>query len=200
MKLKSLLKNKTVLYVICFLAITNVLGLLFSRNWLAVALFCLSGYIGTYFSKNMIVILLSAMLLTNFLIVTNVLRQNVEAMSNRRSQNKKRKMGPQPASEQLEESEVDGKNEVDYASSLEKAYDNLDGLIGKKGVSNMAEHTKRLASKQKQLIQNMQTLGPTIENAKKMMENLPLDKIDQLQETMGSMGNLVGKFSSLKQN
>ena len=41
--IKSLLKNKTVLYIVLFLAITNVLGYLMTGNIWAVVLFALSG-------------------------------------------------------------------------------------------------------------------------------------------------------------
>lgn len=62
--LKSkLLSNKYVLYFILLLSIINVLGYIETNNFDALALFMVSGFTATYFTKNMIIILLVALLL-----------------------------------------------------------------------------------------------------------------------------------------
>ena len=66
--IKSLLKDKNVLYVVLFLAVTNLFGYLMAGNFDAIMLFLVTGFASTYFSKNMIIIMLIAMLTTNFLI------------------------------------------------------------------------------------------------------------------------------------
>ena len=70
MRFDSLLKNKWTLYVILGLAITNIFGYLALGNNDALILFFVIGVLTSYFSKNMIVILLCSMLLTNLLIVS----------------------------------------------------------------------------------------------------------------------------------
>ena len=65
MKLKSLMKNKTFLYFVLFIAVVNAFGYLMMRQFEAVMLFVLVGFLTTYFSNNMIVVLLTAIVVTN---------------------------------------------------------------------------------------------------------------------------------------
>lgn len=69
MNFEELLQNKYVLYVTLGLAVTNVLGYAALKNNDALIMFFIIGVLTSYFSKNMIVIMLSAMLLTNFIVV-----------------------------------------------------------------------------------------------------------------------------------
>ena len=72
---KSLLKDKTVLYVVLFFAITNFFGYILLKNYDAVMFMVLVGLITSYFSKNMIVILLSSIILTTFLTTTSTIKE-----------------------------------------------------------------------------------------------------------------------------
>ena len=66
--MKKMLKNKTVLYIVFFIAVMNVMGYLMVNNIDAVILLFLVGLLTSYFSKNMIVVLLVAVLFTNLLV------------------------------------------------------------------------------------------------------------------------------------
>jgi hypothetical protein len=78
---KSLLYNKYVLYVSFAVCLMNVLIWLFSGEFVHVAIFMLVGYLTSYFSKNMIVILVIA------LVVSNVIKSGaniaLEGMTNK---------------------------------------------------------------------------------------------------------------------
>ncbi len=73
----KLLHNKYVLYIVLFLAITNILGYLTIGDWNSLVLFIVLGVLSTHFSKNMIINLSIAMIGTNFifagLFVANIL-------------------------------------------------------------------------------------------------------------------------------
>lgn len=79
---KSLLKDKTVLYVVLFFAITNFFGYILLKNYDAVMFMVLVGLITSYFSKNMIVILLSSIILTTFLTTTSTIKEGFETDTN----------------------------------------------------------------------------------------------------------------------
>jgi len=64
----KLLGNKTVLYVVSIIALLNVLGYLFYGNITAVVYFGLLGLLVSYFSKNMIIILMVPLILVNLLV------------------------------------------------------------------------------------------------------------------------------------
>ena len=68
LNIKSLLKDKNVLYIVLFLAVTNLFGYLLMREVDAVIFFLIVGFLTSYFSKNMIVVMLVAMISTNFLL------------------------------------------------------------------------------------------------------------------------------------
>ena len=62
---KTFLQSKVVLYVVLFLAITNIFGYLMLKELNAVIFLFLAGVLTTFFSKNMIIVLLVSMLTTN---------------------------------------------------------------------------------------------------------------------------------------
>lgn len=62
---KSLLYNKFVLYAAFIVCLINLLIWLFSGEFIHVAVFLLVGYLTTYFSKNMIVILVISLVVSN---------------------------------------------------------------------------------------------------------------------------------------
>jgi hypothetical protein len=68
-KLKPLLKDKNVLRIVVFIAIVNLLGYVMVKDFNAVVFFVITGLLSTYYSKNMIVVALIAMVATNIMVV-----------------------------------------------------------------------------------------------------------------------------------
>ena len=66
---ETMLNDKNVLYIVAFLAIMNFFGYIILRDSYALLIFLSVGFISTYFSKNMTIVLLSTLLLTNFITV-----------------------------------------------------------------------------------------------------------------------------------
>lgn len=64
---KGMLSSQAVLYVTLFFAVFSLIGYLIVGNLDAVLFFVLTGFITSFFSKNMIVVLLVALLATNFI-------------------------------------------------------------------------------------------------------------------------------------
>ena len=85
---KNILKNTYVLYGVLFVALTNILGYMSHHNYEAVILFALVGFLTQSFSKNMIIVLLVAMVSTNFLSMSNRIPHTIEAMSNNKRKDK----------------------------------------------------------------------------------------------------------------
>ena len=57
-EINILLSNKYVLYVVAFLSLTNVIAYLVAQDYNSLLFFAIIGYLVSYFSKNMTVILL----------------------------------------------------------------------------------------------------------------------------------------------
>lgn len=208
---KSLLKDKNVLYIVSFLAITNMLSYLFARNYDAVVFFVVVGFLTTYFSKNMIVVMLVAMLSTNLFMGTKVVTKKVESMATRQAdeekesedkkleamENEKEEEGAKPSNEDKPENQTDSngkkKSKIDYAATLEEAYDNLEGLIGKSGIEKMTADSANLLKKQEALVQSMKGMEPLLQNAQKMMESFDVKNLEKMSSMLtGTMNKLGG--------
>ena len=63
--IKNALTNKYVLYLVLIVSVGNILGYIEANDFDALALFMASGFVMSYFSKNMIIILLTAMFFGN---------------------------------------------------------------------------------------------------------------------------------------
>ena len=77
----KLLTNKYFLYFIVFLASTNVLGYIVTNKINAIIFFILVSLLTYQFSKNMTVILLVAIIATNFLMVNKRMREGLEGIA-----------------------------------------------------------------------------------------------------------------------
>ena len=68
----TLSTDKNVLYIMLIIAFVNVLGYLMMGNFEAVVFFAIVAYLSTFFTKNMVIVFLIAILATNFLMVSKV--------------------------------------------------------------------------------------------------------------------------------
>jgi hypothetical protein len=198
--LSNLITNKYVLYLVAGLAFFNVFSYMALGNINAVIFFILVGYIMTFFSKNMIIILAVPLILTNFLMVGMKIKEGLE---NANEDKDKKKSGnvilplednvegdvesDEPQSEEfktqkqpVEYSDVDysdnkkkGKTSgtrLDHGATVENAYDTLNKIIGGPGFSKMTDDTKRLMEQQQKLAQSMEQFGPMLDSIKPFLE------------------------------
>ena len=176
MKLEALLSNKYVLYTILVLAVTNVFGYIAVGNNDALILFFVLGVLISYFSKNMIVILLCAMLLTNFIIISRngaaKLTSRVESMSNKENSEKKPR--------------------IDQAATFQQAFKDLENNLTPDQMKSLKSDTQDLIKTQQQLGESIKEIGPLINTANNMMQMLgsagaPVSKLlDQVSGLLGS--------------
>ena len=68
----TLATDKNVLYIMLIIACVNILGYLMMGNFEAVVFFAIVAYLSTFFTKNMVIVFLIAILATNFLMVSKV--------------------------------------------------------------------------------------------------------------------------------
>lgn len=206
----------------------------------ALTQFILIGIITYFFNKNMAVVLLVALLMTNFLKVTSISVNRKEGMENkeedmdmeeeeggtdlsmdmmeqmqeqliekvekastpalkepRRKTKNSRAMekeeflntGPtkKTKKEKFQNSKKKGGNYVDQAATLEAAYDNLDGIIGKDGINKLTAETSTLLSQQKNLAKTMESMAPLVKNAKEMLSGFNFDSLKAVGGAQGLM-------------
>ena len=151
----SLLKDKNVLRIVAILSVFNLLGYLMMQNLDAVAFFVIIGFLATYFSKNMIVVLIIAMVTTNFLVasrsVSKVSMNTVEGMTNPKEGKKDTDVKDE---EEADEDDVKPMKKtkspkVDEVSNVEEQYENLQAMLSPEGIKGMTMETETLQKKQK---------------------------------------------------
>ena len=195
----KVLTNKYVLYVVLFLAITNVLGYLMVKDFESLALFISLGLITSYFSKNMIIIMGVAMFGTNVVFASNKIREGFqEGKSNIENKDEEEGMATLSPASLNEDDDIDEApgGRIDYAATMEQAYDNLSNLIGKGGISSLSKETKSLLDQQKQLAGQLESMAPLLKNAKSLLSNMNLPNMKELDGMMakfGGLANLTGK-------
>lgn len=77
-------------------------------------------------------------------------------------------------------------NRVDYAATVEDAYDDLNKILGGAGMKNLSNDTQNLVKHQQDLTKAMQSMGPLVEQATNMMGQMG---------GKGGIGSMLEKFS-----
>lgn len=212
----NILNDKNVLYIVFVIAILNVLGYLMTRNVEAVLFFLIIGFLTTYFSKNMIIVLIITIISTSIFASTRTTYvqeyTGKEGMTSSDNTNTKKKekakiemnKKKQMVSDDDDDSDTEevsdkvstisnkkGKdNYVDYASTLEKAYANLQTTVGEGGIEGLTSQTSSLLDQQKKLMKNIETMQPFLKTADSFMQNFNMEGLDGIT---GMLGKLTGK-------
>jgi hypothetical protein len=236
------LQNKFVLYGSLLIVLLAILRFLANHNFNAIVLMALIGLLTSFFSKNMIIVLLTPFFAV---VVLELIRGDmmIEGLENKAKDNDKDKdaaaattdpatttttdndaaagavnkesdnnddetvtvtegetgqttANDKPAEEKehkpatkkqgmatLTPANYDGKdgktgkagstaNRIDYAATLEQAYDNIDNIIGEDGVRGLTDQTKSLMNQQKELMNNMKDIEPLLKSAQGFMSQM----------------------------
>jgi len=211
------LTNKYVLYVVAFLAITNVMGYMLMGQFKAVLVFILVGCIMTYFSKNMNIVLLTPLIFTALLVSISKregfadapkpttpspipdfdLKQNTEATTVTGVQDSSPDKGaeeklqpPSTEPKKTEKFEVGKKGQarLDYGSTLEAAYEDLNNALGSDGIRRLTEDTQRLMKQQLELADAMKGMTPMLKQAQDMLKSLNITELGDVTSLIKQMG------------
>jgi len=202
--MENLLQNKYVLYLVLFIAITNILGYLAIEDFRSLMVFIAVAALASHFSKNMIVVLGSALIGTNILYASSRMREGFDSTKIKtkaedatKDEMEKEEAAGQQQKKKRSNKEVEDKVEedfevktprIDYAATMEQAYDNLNKMLGEGGMKNLTKDTKGLMDQQKELMQQLKDFAPLMEQAGNMLDKL--GGMDNLKGLMGKMGGI----------
>lgn len=79
---------------------------------------------------------------------------------------------------------------IDYAATMEQAYDNLQKMLGEGGMKNITNETKKLVTQQKDLMRTINSMAPVLNQAKETLKGMDLPN-------MGNLGNMIKKLKSV---
>ena len=215
-QVSKILTNKWVLNIVALLALLNVIGYMVMGNLNSVLFFLVLALLVRYFSKNMIIVLGVPLIVVNLFSLKGKSYYYIEGLENnttnhndtiKKINDDKQKSqtavmpgtdtehttnGPESANVKTDEnfevgSAKNGGSKIDYASTIENAYDELNKVLGSDGIKSLTDDTQRLMKQQMDLAQSMNSLGPMVE---KMM---PMAKQMQgMMEGMNGSGGMSG--------
>jgi len=199
----KILTNKLVLNIVSIIALLNVIGYMMMGNLNNVVMFFILAGLVRYFSKNMIIVLGVPLVLVNLMSLKDY-AYTVEGMTTdkkpeaKKSEDKKESdseedkektagVGASNDKKSDEHFEVgrpkNGGSKIDYAATIEGAYDQLNSILGSDGIKNLTGDTQRLMQQQADLAKSMESMVPMIE---KMM---PLaSQASEMMKTMNTDG------------
>ena len=84
--------------------------------------------------------------------------------------------------------------DIDYATTVEDAYDELNNILGSDGIQRLTSDTQNLMKQQMQLAEAMKSMGPMMESLAPMVESLK-GMMGDSSNGLGNVMNLAKKFS-----
>lgn len=86
----------------------------------------------------------------------------------------------QPTKEKMSGMSRKPASRIDYSSTIEDAYENLNSILDGESIQSLTADTQNLMKQQVHLAEAMKNMGPLMENAKSMLKSIKLDGLDGL--------------------
>jgi hypothetical protein len=77
---------------------------------------------------------------------------------------------------------------IDYASTIEQSYQNLDQLLGNDSIKQLTSDTQNLMKQQQNLFDTMQNMVPVLEGAKDMLKNFDIGSLTSSLKGLETFG------------
>jgi hypothetical protein len=91
---------------------------------------------------------------------------------------------PAPVNDDSDESVGD---RIDYAATMEQAYNNLHKMLGEDGMNSITSETKKLVSQQKDLMGTLNQMAPILNNAKETLSGLNLGDMGDMSKMLKNL-------------
>jgi hypothetical protein len=229
----KILTNKWVLNIISFLALFNVIGYMVMGNFNNVIFFIILAVLVRNFSHNMIIVLGTPLVIVNLFAMKNGIMEGMEIKSDTTTTDKSKDSTKNKSKDKKDESPMlpgtdasssdivsadaakkedfevgrrkNGASKIDYASTIEDAYDDLNKILGSDGIKRLTDDTQGLMKQQMQLAESMKGLepmvkgmAPMIEKMQDMMKGMDVNGEGGLGPVMEMAKKLTGGMNSQK--
>jgi hypothetical protein len=110
--------------------------------------------------------------------------------------------GPGDESFEVGRAKRGGSYNIDYASTVEDAYDELNKIIGGDGIKKLTGDTQRLMKQQLELADAMKSMGPLIKGMAPLMQQAQglLGGMNDKEGGLGNIMEMAKKFSGQQQS
>lgn len=173
--LKPVLHNKLVLYSVVLIAFLDVMYMLQINDFASVMIFLLSGFVTTFFSKNMMVILFVA------LIVSHIGRYGMrigENMKNKETMENK---------EEPEDGKDENKDENNKDEGKKEEKEKTGNELVDEMINNMSEEDKN------ELLEKKEEVEKDVNELAKMQETM-ISKVEVLEPILDKAENFMKKY------
>ena len=212
--MKQFLSNQTVLYVTLGISAMSLISYVMARNTEAILFFLLIGFVASHFSKNMTVVMLSALLSTNLIFgakAAKALKEGLTAKDDAEEGDDEDDEGDDEGDDVMEDAEKDVehgekaiKKKMKEMRSADKAegndkehkgkkksadFSNLDDIL-ENGMDNMDD----LVKKQENLEKMITSLEPIIEKAGSLLDKVNTTNVGGIGDMMNKMTGFLGKM------
>lgn len=218
----KILANKMVLNIVAIIAFINVFSYMVVGNFNNVIFFAILGILVRYFSKNMIIVLGVPILFVNLLsfknyregletqdasgaavaskIETKISDLKTDLSAAKTSMNDASGNSTSPPEENFEvgRAKNKGANKIDYATTIEDAYDDLNKILGSDGIQRLTDDTQHLMKQQMDLAKSMEAMTPLIQNIMPMAQKAQdmMKSMDGGSNGLGNIMEMAKKMSS----
>lgn len=167
----GMLNNKWILYAVLFISIVDLFNFFSKGDTTAIMIFVVAGFLTTYFSKNMLVILVIALAITHIVRFGNA---SIEGMASEEEEEEEE----DKVDEGMAGEEEDGEKAVEEKAEKETNTDDLkkisDSLKTMEAIhpDEAVAKTATLIEQTKKVQENMALLEPYLKKAEKVTEPL----------------------------
>tara|TARA_X000000950_G_C13815370_1_gene619565 strand:- start:318 stop:1013 length:696 start_codon:yes stop_codon:yes gene_type:complete len=217
--MNKFIDNKYILYILCFLAITNLLGFLYVKDYDSIVLLFALVIVTSYFSNNNIIQLAVGLIGTNFVFVNRKVaegffKQKLEQFKNREGFDKEDGKDNDQSSNDYDDSSDDDDNSSDHDDSSGDDDNNnensMEKFKGKRRKSGFKKGRREKFSTKNKIDQSStlkeaysnisNILGKGgINNLTKETQQLVKQQKDLVKQ-MASLGPMIANVSSLAKN
>jgi hypothetical protein len=217
MKLKALLANPTTLYVVLALSLASLFGYIVNKRTNALLFFALVGYLTTFFTKNMAIVLLVPLLLTNFMFSSYMMREGLEGQKKAEGEGENGAEGAEAKDPTLEEeteepSTMDKTNkvaekpttgnfkpnaELDTKKKKDMTYSQFENKLDNKTIDKLNNDMDGMVNKHAELEGMIEKLSPLIDKAGGLLEKLNGGSMGNLGGMVDKMSGMIGGISSV---
>ena len=88
----------------------------------------------------------------------------------------------------VDDSDESPGDRIDYASTMELAYDNLQKMLGEGGMKSITAETKKLVTQQKDLMGTLNSMAPVLDTAKETLKNINFEGMGDISKMLKQMG------------
>ena len=163
MDLKRIVSSRVTLYVCLAIAITNLLGYASMGNSSAVIIMALSGLLTSYFTRNMVIVLLTA-IVCGAIFSIGERGDVVEGLENKTDESEQRPSppaisgGPSP--------------KVDREETQLRTFNNLNQNVDSEGMKALSADTERVFEQHKEIMTSIDNMKPVLSQANNMLKTL----------------------------